>query len=85
MNSLLDNIPYYLKGIFGITAYHLKVGWISEEGFKKRITICSQCDFIRNYNKELKHTRCGSCGCSIIKKLTLKRSRCPKGKWNKEV
>lgn len=55
----------------------LKDNLASEKTQNYRKSICSNCE---NY----KIFFCAKCGCSVILKIKLKKSKCPINKWGKE-
>lgn len=57
---------------------HAKDGMrkVTEEQYKDRLTVCSQCDF--QDNDRCKHM---SCGCVLSKKARWRSENCPMGKW----
>ena len=49
----------------------------SEEELKEyRLSICKECPFLSP-----KGNRCTKCGCFMDLKTTLKKAKCPIGKW----
>jgi hypothetical protein len=82
MESIMDkkDIPRYIfDGIKGnFSFYFCPTSWVEESVFNKRKETCSKCSYIKNYNEDFYKTSCGICGCNLTKKLTLKRSKCPK-------
>lgn len=75
------DLPYYLSGLTGIVQYELHFSFVTKEVFDKRLDSCKNCCYIRSFNPELKKTRCGICGCSLKKKMSLKNRHCPKNRW----
>ena len=71
----------YIRGVVGLTKHKLGVGLVKKNEFEERLKICLDCEYLKNYNKELKKTKCGICGCFIRPKLSLRSEKCPKGLW----
>jgi hypothetical protein len=63
-----------VKGLKGIAQSVIGFGLATEDEIEKRLTICSNCKFLRGKN-------CGECGCIIKHKTNLAREACPKGYW----
>lgn len=47
---------------------------VSQEVYKKRLTICNNCEF-------LKGSACGKCGCNMAVKCKWGTASCPINKW----
>jgi len=71
----------YIKGVVGLTKHKMGVGLVNKEEFERRLEKCKTCEYLKNYNEDLKKTKCGVCGCFIRPKLSLKSEKCPKRLW----
>jgi hypothetical protein len=49
---------------------------LDEEGRKRRLQICMECDKIIKATKQ-----CKACGCFMTQKVKLEDAYCPLGKW----
>ena len=71
-----------IKSLYGSSEKFIKSGAqiASEELIKKRLDICSSCEFwnASGFNKT---GRCMKCGCSTWVKLRMGTESCPIGKW----
>ena len=80
-------------------AKQIAEGWkntlIKDDGVetiaKKRLAICSSCEFnsdiakkISNYTSVRPDVHCIDCGCPLISKTRCTSCDCPKGKWKAE-
>jgi len=80
----MNYLPHYMQGLYGIAQFAFRINFASEQVFNKRKNICTKCDHIKNFNEDFKHTKCGLCGCNLLKKLSLNNQQCPRKFWLKE-
>lgn len=71
-----------IEGFFGYSKAILGIDESPYPLVLQRKTICDKCEHKSMKTDNLfSYTHCKKCGCSLDKKLKLKSSKCPVGKW----
>ncbi|GAF91463.1 unnamed protein product, partial [marine sediment metagenome] len=53
----------------------------SPEEYKECLDACSDCIFLKEDKKDARKSRCNQCGCYVIYKSRMRKTKCPLGKW----
>jgi len=78
-NSSQKNLPQVPKLAKPWDLVNKNIGRVSEEVKDKRMSICSDCNYLFKISKQ-----CRKCGCFMPAKTSLPHASCPIGKWSAE-